>query len=129
MVDKNDADGAIVIGAGVSFKGEVTVPGRATVNGKFEGTLKAAELFVGQSGEVHGQIGVETADIYGKVEENMVVQQKLTVRATGTVSGAVTYSKVMVEEGGGLAGTFNMLSGKSAEKDRDHKVISLQQAE
>jgi cytoskeletal protein CcmA (bactofilin family) len=78
---------------------------------------------------VHGQIGVETADIYGKVEENMVVQQKLTVRATGTVSGAVTYSKVMVEEGGVLAGTFNMLSARPAEKAKDAKAISLQQAE
>ena len=105
------------------------MPGRATVNGKFEGTLKAAELFVGQSGDVKGQVSADTADIYGKVEENLVVQQKLTVRATGTISGAVTYSKVMVEEGGILAGTFNMIAAKPAEKTQDAKVIPLQQAE
>lgn len=48
MADMNDKnDGAIFIGAGVELKGEVSVPGCASVDGKFEGVLKAKSLIVG----------------------------------------------------------------------------------
>jgi len=102
--DKN-AEGAIFIGAGVEFNGDMTVPGIASVDGKFSGTLKAKSLIVGQTGHVTGQISVETAEVRGTVGEHLVVQSKLTLRSSGTIS----YSKIMVEEGGELAGTIEMI--------------------
>jgi len=39
----------------------VSVPGCASVDGKFEGVLKAKSLIVGQWGYVTGQISVDTA--------------------------------------------------------------------
>jgi cytoskeletal protein CcmA (bactofilin family) len=102
--DKN-AEGAIFIGAGVEFNGDMTVPGCASVDGKFTGTLKAKSLIVGQTGNVTGQISVETAEVRGTVGEHLVVQSKLTLRSSGTIS----YSKIMVEEGGELAGTIEMI--------------------
>jgi cytoskeletal protein CcmA (bactofilin family) len=131
MADKiNEADGTLVIGAGVHFKGEVTVPGRATVNGKFEGELKASELVVGQSGCASGQIVVDTAEILGKVEDSLTARSKLIVRASGTVSGSITYSKIMVEEGGVLAGSLDRIVPNAAEKDvPDTNVVPMQKAD
>lgn len=140
MTDKGDAEGTIVIGAGVEFKGEVSVPGRATINGKFDGALRAAELIVGPSGEVNGQINVQSAEIHGKVGENLTVQSKLIIRVSGAVSGTVSYSKIMVEEGGALVGTFNVNStgaatsanpntGATEAKAAETNVVQLQQAE
>ena len=86
--DKN-ADGAIFIGAGVEFNGDMTVPGIASVDGKFTGTLKAKSLIVGQTGHVSGQISVETAEIRGSVGDHLVVQSKLTLRASGSITGTI----------------------------------------
>jgi len=105
----------------VEFKGDMVVPGCASVDGKFEGTLKAKSLIVGQSGNVSGQISVETAEIRGTVGDHLTVKSKLVVRATGSISGAVAYSKIMVEEGGELAGTIEKLTASAAET----KVVNL----
>jgi cytoskeletal protein CcmA (bactofilin family) len=128
MVDKiaeQSAEGAIFIGAGVEFKGDMTVPGCATVDGRFEGVLKAKSLVVGQTGNVSGQISVETAEVRGTVGDNLTVQSKLVVRSSGSISGAVSYSKIMVEEGGELAGTIEKLPSAEAEK----KVVSIQRGD
>jgi cytoskeletal protein CcmA (bactofilin family) len=124
MVEKvaeQDSEGTIFIGAGVEFKGDMTVPGCASVDGKFEGVLKAKSLIVGQSGNVSGQISVETAEVRGVVGDHLTVQSKLIVRSTGSISGAVSYSKIMVEEGGELAGTIEKIAQSAA----DAKVVSL----
>ena len=118
---EQSSEGTIFIGTGVEFKGDMVVPGCASVDGKFEGTLKAKSLIVGQSGNVSGQISVETAEIRGTVGDHLTVKSKLVVRATGSISGAVAYSKIMVEEGGELAGTIEKLTASAAET----KVVNL----
>ena len=70
MSDKlgdKSSEGSLFIGTGVTLKGDVDVPGAASVDGNFEGTLKAKTLIVGQTGHVSGQISVETAEIRGMV--------------------------------------------------------------
>ncbi|MEY4966517.1 MAG: hypothetical protein RL274_2100 [Pseudomonadota bacterium] len=130
MADMNDkTDGAIFIGAGVEMKGEVSVPGCASVDGKFEGVLKAKSLIVGQSGHVTGQISVDTAEIRGTVGDHLVVQSNLVLRSTGTISGSISYSKIMVEEGGSLAGTIEKIAKPASAKESEHKVIPLHAGE
>jgi cytoskeletal protein CcmA (bactofilin family) len=125
MDNKTDtgSEGTIFIGTGVEFKGDMVVPGCASVDGKFEGTLKAKSLIVGQTGNVSGQISVETAEVRGTVGDNLTVQSKLVVRSTGSISGSVSYSKIMVEEGGELAGKIE----KIPQTHSDAKVVPLQQ--
>lgn len=127
MSDKLDqgSEGAIFIGAGVEFKGDMTVPGTASIDGKFEGTLKAKSLIVGQSGNVSGQISAETAEVRGTVGDNLTVQNKLTVRSSGSISGSVSYAKIMVEEGGELAGKIEKLPSPIDAA----KVVPLQRSE
>ena len=125
-IEKN-SEGTIFIGAGVEFKGDMTVPGCASVDGKFEGVLKAKSLIVGQSGNVSGQISVETAEIRGTVSDHLTVQSKLVLRSSGSIAGSLSYSKIMVEEGGELSGTIEKLAQPAAASaDSDHKVVSLQ---
>jgi len=95
------------------------------VDGKFEGVLKAKSLVVGQTGNVSGQISVETAEVRGVVGDNLTVQSKLVVRSSGSISGAVSYSKIMVEEGGELAGTIEKIAPAEAEQ----KIVSIQRGE
>ena len=112
MIDtKGDktTEGTLFVGAGVTLRGDVDVPGAASVDGKFEGTLKAKTLIVGQTGHVSGQISAETAEIRGMVDDQLAVRNKLVLRASGSISGAIAYSKIMVEEGGSITGTIEVM--------------------
>jgi cytoskeletal protein CcmA (bactofilin family) len=124
--DKN-SEGALFIGAGVELKGDVEVPGAASVDGKFEGTLKAKNLIVGQTGHVSGQISVETAEIRGKVDDHLTVKNRLVLRSSGSIAGSISYSKIMVEEGGALSGTIEMMEQRKSQSD-EPRVLQLHQA-
>lgn len=123
------SEGSITIGAGVQFKGEVTVPGLASVNGKFEGALVAKDLIVGDAGCVSGNISVETAEVRGKITDNLTVQSKLTLRASGSITGSVSYSKITIEEGGLLSGKIEHLQPAAATQGEANVVMLQQPAE
>jgi cytoskeletal protein CcmA (bactofilin family) len=128
MVEKagdHGPEGAIFIGAGVEIKGEMTVPGCATVDGRFEGALKAKSLVVGQTGHVSGDISVEIAEVRGTVGDNLAVRSRLVVRSSGIIAGSCSYSKIMVEEGGELSGSIEKIAPAPAEQ----KVVSLQRGD
>ena len=130
-MEKGDkgSEGALFIGAGVELKGDVEVPGAASVDGKFEGTLKAKTLIVGQSGHVSGQISVETAEIRGMVEDHLTVRNRLVLRSTGTLSGTIAYSKIMGEEGGSITGSSEMIAGGvQSVVEPEAKVVQFHQS-
>src|ERR1700750_3296209 len=128
-MDKSEkgSEGALFIGAGGTLKGDVEVPGAASVDGKFEGTLKAKTLIVGQTGHVSGQISCETAEIRGMVEDHLTVKSRLVLRSTGSLAGTIAYSKIMVEEGGSITGTIEMMAGGAVAADPEQKVVQLHQ--
>jgi cytoskeletal protein CcmA (bactofilin family) len=121
------SEGALFIGVGVALKGDVEVPGAASVDGRFEGTLRAKTLIVGQSGHVSGQIDVETAEIRGMVEEHLTVKSRLVLRSSGSLSGTISYSKIMVEEGGTISGTIEMMERGAVTAEPEAKVVQFHQ--
>ena len=78
---------------------------------------------------VSGQISVETAEVRGTVGDHLVVQSKLTLRSSGSISGSISYSKIMVEEGGELAGTIEKMAPRNAgTTETDPRVVQLQRS-
>jgi cytoskeletal protein CcmA (bactofilin family) len=130
--DKGGSEGTLFVGAGVTLRGDVEVPGSASVDGRFEGTLKAKTLIVGQSGHVSGQISAETAEIRGMVDDQLVVRNKLVLRASGSISGAISYSKIMVEEGGSISGSIEVMErpravAQPAAPEQEARILQLHQ--
>jgi cytoskeletal protein CcmA (bactofilin family) len=76
-----------------------------------------------------GQISVDTAEVRGTVADHLVVQSNLILRSTGSITGSIAYSKVMVEEGGALAGTIEKITKAGAAGDGEHKVVPLHAGE
>jgi len=131
MSDKlgdKSSEGSLFIGTGVTLKGDVDVPGAASVDGKFEGTLKAKTLIVGQTGHVSGQISVETAEIGGMVEDHLTVRNRLVLRSSGSMSGTIAYSKIMVEEGGSITGTVEIMEKSASVQEPEAKVVQFHQS-
>ena len=112
----------------MTLKGDVDVPGAASVDGKFEGTLKAKTLIVGQTGHVSGQISVETAEIRGMVEDHLTVRNRLVLRSSGSLSGTIAYSKIMVEEGGSITGTVEIMEKSASVQEPEAKVVQFHQS-
>src|SRR5438477_12918386 len=112
----------LIIGPGVSVKGEITSCNRLIVQGKIEAKLAdCPNVIIKEGGVFNGESTTEEADVQGSFEGNLVVGKRLIVRATGRVSGKITYGEVEIERGGRICGEISHHGGGT--------VSSLKQAQ
>jgi cytoskeletal protein CcmA (bactofilin family) len=74
-----------------------------------EGTVEAKvrdcyRLEVAESGLFHGAVEIREAEIAGRFLGELIVQGRLSVRATGRVEGKIQYGELAVDAGGTLDG-------------------------
>lgn len=110
MNDSVNNKGNIVLGAGVRAVGSFSVPGKALIEGAFEGDLTADELTIGRHGQVLGRVQARRAEILGETRQDLQVTGKLIVRSSGRVHGAARYGELEVERGGSLQGSIKPLA-------------------
>tara|TARA_B100001123_G_C14815707_1_gene830153 strand:- start:12 stop:491 length:480 start_codon:yes stop_codon:yes gene_type:complete len=101
----------VVIGNGVTMKGEITNADEVQIDGQADVTVKTDNLVVGGTGDLKGNITSENADVWGKLEGDLKVLNTLTIQEQGTVSGKVEYQSLQIKLGGKLKGQI-----KSADK-------------
>lgn len=101
---------SLTIGSGVTAKGVLHVPGKATVHGTIEGELTADEVLVGTTGKVHGKLKARRVDVLGQLGEAIDCQESLVIRQTGKVFGKLDYSEIEIEKGGEFVGQLNKRS-------------------
>lgn len=114
MNDSSKNNGNIVIGEGVSLRGDLSVPGVASIEGSFEGDLSADSIVVGARGKVVGTVKVRQAEVQGETRQTLQVTGKLIVRSTGQVHGNALYGELEVERGGVLRGAIKPMRGAAA---------------
>src|SRR5260370_4165358 len=82
----------LIIGPGVSVKGEITSCNRLIVEGKIEAKLAdCPNVIIKEGGVFNGESTTEDADVQGLFDCTLVVRKRLLVRATGRVSGKISY--------------------------------------
>ena len=59
---------------------------------------------IAETGYFKGTASIEQADVRGQFEGELVVSKRLLIRATGHVSGTITYGEIEIERGGRVAG-------------------------
>lgn len=102
----------LVIGEGITLSGEIEACEHLVVEGTVEATLKGASVLdVSQSGMFFGAVEINEATVAGRFEGDLVVNGRLTVRATGTVSGTISYKELAVEAGATIDGKIAPMSG------------------
>src|SRR5438552_2179952 len=95
----------LIIGPGVSVSGEITSCNRLIVQGKIEAKLAdCPNVIIKDGGVFKGESSTDEADVQGSFEGNLVVRKRLLVRATGRVSGMITYGEIEIERGGQISG-------------------------
>ena len=66
--------------------------------------LPAPFQVIAEQGAFSGSADIDIAEIHGAFDGKLTVRQKLVIHSTGRVTGTVRYGRLVIEDGGQLAG-------------------------
>ncbi len=94
-----------VIGAGLSFKGEISGEGDLVIAGTFEGEINiSGSVQVEDHAEVEANISATAIVIAGLVRGNVSATTHVEMLPTGTLTGTVRSGSLVTAEGASLRG-------------------------
>lgn len=86
------------------IKGNITSEADFRIDGKLEGNVKTSgKVVIGKDGYINGKVECVNADIEGKFNGELFVNDLLSLKASAIIEGTVSVSKLAVEPGA----TFN----------------------
>ena len=95
----------LTVGPNIKLKGvEITDCDTLVVEGFVEATMDSRVMQISEQGAFKGSAEIDVAEIRGEFNGNLTVRQKLVIYSTGKVTGTIRYGKLVIEEGGQLAG-------------------------
>lgn len=101
--DQNAA--TLTVGRNIKLKGvEITDCDTLVVEGQVEATMKSRVVQITDSGSFKGSVEVKIAEVHGEFDGDLTATDKLVIFSTGKVTGQIKYGKIIIEEGGELAG-------------------------
>ena len=99
----------MIVGAETAFSGEITSCNRLIVEGTIDAKIDNCQhVLIDERGVFRGESSTDNADVRGSFDGVLVVRKRLLVRATGHVSGTVTYAEIEIEPGGKITGTLQI---------------------
>ena len=99
----------LTVGPNIKLKGvEITDCDTLVVEGRVEATIDSRVIQISEKGAFIGIAEFDIAEIRGEFEGDLTVRQKLVVYSSGRVTGKVRYGKLVIEEGGQLAGDVQL---------------------
>ena len=99
------AGSKLTVGPNIKLKGvEITDCDTLVVEGTVEATMDSRVIQISEHGAFKGSAEIDIAEIHGEFDGSLTVRQKLVIYSTGKVTGKIRYGKLVVEEGGQLAG-------------------------
>lgn len=102
----------LTVGPNIKLKGvEITDCDTLVVEGFVEATMDSRVIQIAEVGSFKGSADIDIAEIRGTFDGNLTVRQKLTIHATGKVTGKIRYGRIVIEEGGQLSGEIEFGAG------------------
>ena len=101
---------AAVIGAKITFRGELSGEEDLLVEGKIEGTieLRNHHLTIGKQGSIKANVIAKSITVEGSVEGDLVAPERIGIKASSNVTGNVAAERVTLEEGARFRGSIDM---------------------
>ena len=95
----------LTVGPNIKLKGvEITDCDTLVVEGTVEATMDSRVIQIAEQGAFSGSADIDIAEIHGAFDGKLTVRQKLVIHSTGRVTGTVRYGRLVIEDGGQLAG-------------------------
>lgn len=102
------------VGKDTKIIGEVECVGNIRMDGTLEGTLICkSKAVIGNTGTLIGKLKCEHADIGGRVQGDITINDTLFIRSSAVVEGNITTKKLVVESGAVMNAKVSMDSNNS----------------
>ena len=91
----------LIVGREIVLTGEIRACDRLVVEGRVEAALTdSRSIEIAATGMFKGKAQIDTAEISGRFEGDLVVNQKLVIHSTGRVVGNIRYGQIEIARGG-----------------------------
>ena len=105
----------LTVGPNIKLKGvEITDCDTLVVEGLVEATMDSRLMQIAEIGAFKGSAQIDIAEIRGSFDGDLTVRDRLVIYGTGKVTGTIRYGKVVIEEGGQLAGDISVGTSERA---------------
>ena len=106
----------LTVGREITLTGEIATCDVLVVEGQVSATLRDGRLIeITEAGMFQGTVEIDNADIAGKFEGDLIVHNRLTIRATGKIAGRVQYGELEVMAGGQITGEIQAVTQAMAQ--------------
>lgn len=108
----------LIVGREIVLSGQITSCDRLVVEGRVEASLTETRgIEIAETGHFKGSAEIESAEIAGRYEGTLTVRERLFIRATGKISGKITYGQIEIEPGGEIAGEVHVAARRGGGSD------------
>jgi cytoskeletal protein CcmA (bactofilin family) len=106
----------LTVGREITLTGEIATCDVLVVEGHVSATLRDGRMIeITEAGMFQGTVEIDNADIAGKFEGDLIVHNRLTIRATGKIAGRVQYGELEVMAGGQITGEIQAVAQPMAQ--------------
>ena len=115
-----DGTRCLNVGRGITLSGEVTSCDKLFIEGSVDVKLTNCRIIeIAETGLFKGSTTIDEAEVRGRFEGDLVVHNRLLIKATGRVSGTIRYGQIEIECGGQIFGDIQAQSpGEARETPR-----------
>ena len=108
---RDPSDVVSVIGPGMEIVGDVKSDGTIRVEGRVEGSVKAAKsVVIGRNGVVEGDVETQDVVVAGRVVGTITAASRVEMQATCRIEGDIRSRRIKLDEGGRVEGRLHMSS-------------------
>ncbi len=108
----------LIVGKNIRLKGEIADCDTLVVEGHVEASMRSRIIEIAEGGVFVGKVEIDSAHVRGTFEGDLTARERLTIHATGKVSGHIRYGQVAIEAGGEIAGQTEVLGKEAAKPSR-----------
>jgi cytoskeletal protein CcmA (bactofilin family) len=102
----------LIVGRETSLSGEITSCDRLVIEGSVDANLQNCQhMVIAETGVFNGSAAIDDVEVSGRFDGDLVVRKRLLIRASGRVSGTITYGEIEIEAGGRISGVIHAPEG------------------
>ena len=106
-----------VLSNDVEIKGSIKFSHDLIIDGRIEGEVHSdGALTVGENANIKGEIKTRTVVIFGKVEGNIIVQERCELKSNAILIGDISAGTLSIEEGATFDGRSSV--GRKADPSK-----------
>ncbi len=106
-----------VLSADVEIKGTIKFDNELICDGKIEGEIISdGVLVIGKNATVRGEVMTKAVTVHGTVLGNITVSEKAELKASAQLTGDLTASRIVIEEGASFTGKSEVTPNKNSSR-------------